>query len=161
MNDSRSLLRVGIGAYGISFFMVAINGLRTPGYGCAVVALLGPFIALDAPSGAAEFFDGNPFGYVALFIGGLVNVAFPIAMFLKFKRYDRAFAAARIAVLAAIPFSWMVFVLLPVLPREGHVLWVAGMLLALFSDEIAARRRASASVRGPESSVPHSGRARP
>jgi hypothetical protein len=91
----------------------------------------------------------------------LVNIAFPLAMFLKFKRYDRSFAAARIAVLVTIPFSWMVFVLLPVLPREGHVLWVTGMLLALFSEEIAARRRASASSRGPESSAPHSGPAMP
>jgi hypothetical protein len=99
----------------------------------------GPFIALDAPSGAAQFFDGNPFGYVAMFVSGLVNIAFPLAMFLKFKRHDRSFAAARIAVLVTIPFSWMVFVLLPVLPREGHVLWVSGMLLALFSHDAAVR----------------------
>ena len=162
MSDPRSLLRIGIGAYLVSFLLVAIS-VGTRGHGCAIVALLGPFIALDVPSGAGavQFFDGNPFGYVALFVSGLVNIAFPLAMFLKFKGYDRSFAAARIAVLVTIPFSWMVFVLLPVLPREGHVLWVCGMLLALFSEEIAARRRASASSRGPESSAPHSAPARP
>jgi hypothetical protein len=149
MRDTRSLMRIGIGAYLVSFLLVAIS-TGTRGHRCAIVALLVPFIALDAPSGtgAAQFFDGNPFGYVATFVSGLVNIAFPLAMFLKFKRYDRSFAAARIAVLVTIPFSWMVFVLLPVLPREGHVLWVSGMLLALFSEEIAARRRASASSRG-------------
>src|ERR1700730_10061419 len=156
MRDPRSLMRIGIGGYLVSFLLVAIS-TGTRGHRCAIVALLGPFIALDAPPGAAQFFDGNPFGYVAMFVSGLVNIAFPLAMFLKFKRHDRSFAAARIAVLVTIPFSWMVFVLLPVLPREGHVLWVSGMLLALFSEEIAARRRASASSRGPESSAPHSG----
>jgi hypothetical protein len=160
MRDPRSVLRIGIGAYLVSFLLVAIS-TGTRGHGCAIMALLGPFIALDAPSGAAQFFDGNPFGYVAMFVSGLVNIAFPLAMFLKFKRYDRSFAAARIAVLVTIPFSWIVFVMLPVLPREGHVLWVSGMLLALFSEEIAARRRASASSRGQESSAPHSGPARP
>jgi hypothetical protein len=158
MRDPRSLLRIGIGAYLVSFFLVAISP-GTRGLGCAILALSGPFIALNVPSGtgAAQFFDGNRFGYVALFVSGLVNIAFPLAMFLKFKRYDRSFAAARIAVLVTIPFSWMVFVLLPVLPREGHVLWVSGMLLALFCEEIAAQRRASVSSRGPESSAPHSG----
>jgi hypothetical protein len=160
MRDPRSLLRIGIGAYLVSFLLVAISP-GTRGLVCAILALLGPFIAPDAPSGAAQFFDGNPFGYVALSVSGFINIAFPLAMFLKFERYDLSFAAARIAVLVTIPFSWMVFVLLPVFPREGHVLWVSGMLLALFSEEIAARRRASGSSRGPESSAPHSGPAAP
>jgi hypothetical protein len=159
MNDSRSLLRIGIGAYAVSFCLVAEYAARRLGIQCALAALLGPFIALGIPSGADEFFDGNPFGYVALFVSGLVNIAFPLAMFLKFRQYQRAFAAARIAVLVTIPFSWLVFVLLPDIPREGHVAWVAGMLLALFSEEIAARRRTSSS--GPGSEAPRSAPARP
>lgn len=155
MNDSRSLLRIGIGAYAVSFFLVAEYAVRRLGIQCAIVALLGPFIALGVPSGAAaEFFDGNPFGYVALFVSGLVNIAFPLAMLLKVRQYPRAFAAARIAVLVTIPCSWLVFVLLPDIPREGHIVWVAGMLLALFSEEIAARRGTGSS--GPRSEAPHS-----
>lgn len=137
----RSLWRAGIGAYILSFFLVSVAGTRTPGYGSAIVALLGPFIAFESPSGSAEFFDGDPLGFVALFVSGLVNVVFLPAMFLKFKRYPRGFAIARIAVLAMIPCSWVVFVMMPAFPREGHVLWVAGMSLALFSDELAGRRR--------------------
>ena len=141
MSDPGSLSRAGIGAYALSFFLASVAGTGTRGYGCAIAALLGPFIAFESPSGSAEFFDGNPLGFVALFVSGLVNVVFPLAMFLKFKRYSRGFAIARIAVLAMIPCSWVVFVMTPVFPREGHVFWVAGMSLALFSDELAARRR--------------------
>jgi len=146
VSDSRLLLRAAIGAYVVSFFLVAIGGPRTTGYGCAIAALMGPFIAIDAPSDTGEFFDGNPLGYPALFVSGLVNIAFPLALLFRLTRHRRAFVAARIAVLLMIPFSWLVFVLLPVLPREGHVLWVGGMLLALFSDEIAARRRTTTTV---------------
>jgi hypothetical protein len=100
MSDPRSLARAGIGAYALSFFLASVAGTGTRGYGCAIVALLGPFIAFGSPSGSAEFFDGNPLGFVALFVSGLVNIVFPLAMFLKFKRYSSGFAIARIAVLA-------------------------------------------------------------
>jgi hypothetical protein len=159
MSDSRSLLRVGIGAYAFSFLLVAISGPRTRGYGCAIMALVAPLTWPPGTAGAEEVVGGHPFGYPTLFVSGLVNIVFPLAVFLKFTRYRRAFAAARIAVLLMIPFSWLVFVLLPVLPREGHVLWVAGMLLALFSEEIADRRGASSSGRGSE--APHSAPAPP
>ena len=141
-NDALSLRRVGIGLYALSFFLVSVYGVGTRGYGCAIAAFMGPFLAVGMPSDSGEFFDGNPLGFVALFVSGLVNVAFLLALFLKFKRDGRAFAVARIAVLAMIPSSWAVFVMLPAFPREGHFFWVAGMFLALFSDEFAARRRA-------------------
>jgi len=33
-----------------------------------------------------------------------------------------------------IPFCWIVFYNERLYPREGHILWVAGMVLALFSE---------------------------
>jgi hypothetical protein len=117
---------------------VAISGPRTRGTWLPILALMAPFTWPPGTAGTEEVFGGNPFGYVALFVSGLVNIVFPSPL-LKFTRYRRAFAAAD-RVLPLIPFSWLVFVLLPVFPREGRPL-VAGMLLALFPGDRRSTRR--------------------
>jgi hypothetical protein len=94
MSDSRSLLRVGIGAYAFSFLLVAISGPQTRGFGCAIMALVAPVIWPPGTAGAEEVFNGQPFGYVALFVSGLVNIVFALALSLKSPRYRRAFASA-------------------------------------------------------------------
>ena len=53
-------------------------------------------------------------------------VVFLLLVFLKAQRSSSGFAIARTAVLAMIPCSWAVFVMLPAFPREGHVVWVVG-----------------------------------
>jgi hypothetical protein len=38
------------------------------------------------------------------------------------------------------PFCWVVFHYENLYPREGYFLWILGMLLALFSPNLAIRR---------------------
>ena len=48
-----------------------------------------------------------------------------------------------------VPFSWAVFVYEKLYPREGYFVWIIGMLLVLFSRELARgedRLRATKSI---------------
>ncbi len=46
-------------------------------------------------------------------------------------------AVLRIVVILMIPFCWVVFHYESLHPREGHFVWIIGMLLVLFSPELA------------------------
>jgi hypothetical protein len=46
----------------------------------------------------------------------------------------------RTITLVMIPFCWIVFYDEHAYPREGHVLWIAGMVLALFSESPSSWR---------------------
>ena len=52
----------------------------------------------------------------------------------------RAFKILRAATLLLIPFSWIVFYNEDAYPREGHILWVASMVVALFSQSPSSSR---------------------
>ena len=39
----------------------------------------------------------------------------------------------KFVLISMIPFCWVVFYSFEIYPREGHVLWVIGMLLVLFA----------------------------
>ncbi len=88
-------------------------------------------------------------GYPAMFVGGLVNIVFPVAVILQVTHgSEAALRYLRLGIPLMIACSWYTFILLRFVPREGHVLWVFGIVLALYSDEISAsfnrgRRRPS------------------
>ena len=56
----------------------------------------------------------------------------------------RPFKILRTITLLMIPFCWVVFYDGRLFPREGHSLWVAGMVLALFSDGPSSSREVPA-----------------
>jgi hypothetical protein len=76
----------------------------------------------------------------------MINIVFPLVFLLGLTQARRAFRAARMLVVFMIPFSWLVFVVMGIFPREEYFLWVGGMLLALFSEEIAMSRSGRSSL---------------
>jgi hypothetical protein len=78
--------------------------------------------------------------FVSLLVSGLVNPVFLTTVFLiLIDSRRRMVVVLRLVIVGMIPFSWLFFATSPqqISPREGHALWVAGMLLVLFADEIA------------------------
>jgi hypothetical protein len=77
-------------------------------------------------------------GNLAMLASGSINVSFAIAVILRVsRRHPRAVAVSRLLVLLMIPCSWVVMYNEAARPREGHVLWIIGMLLVLFSEELS------------------------
>jgi hypothetical protein len=137
---NKALYNVGLVIYVFSFFFVATADLRgvtgrMTGYECAYLAIQSsltdnPF----SPNSAAASTSAPVFVYLSILISGLINPVFLIYMTLtSLKRAPRAVRALKFALLAMIPFCWVVFYFVEIYPREGHVLWVIGMLLVLLS----------------------------
>lgn len=138
--SSRQVFWLGVGAYLVSFGLPAVVQPPLFGFACAIAAFTLPFESPQPPNVVHDLFFENPLGYPLLFTSGLANIMFPCAALLKFAGLRRAFVVTRTIVLLTIPCSWLVFVFLRTIPREGHLVWIGGMIVALFSDEIAARR---------------------
>ena len=103
------------------------------GYGCASDLLFSPW-QHDAT------FDGR-FDFLSVLLSGWINpVVLITVIFLIRGRPQRLVAGMRIVVILMIPFCWVVFHREGVYPREGHFVWIAGMLVNLFSRELAVRR---------------------
>jgi len=127
--------------YATSFFLIAAadpswhpNPTRIRGFACAVAGLIAPFARLGE-WGNGEFAKLM----TAVVIVGWVNPLFlgTIALAIR-KRRRRAVAILRTAIVAMLAFSWFIFYYEELLPREGFFLWVAGILVVLFSDELAS-----------------------
>jgi hypothetical protein len=132
----RHIFWIGLLLYAVSFLLVAVvhsfTGFTIPGYSCASSALLSPW----EPD---EDSDGR-FAFLCLLISGWINPVFLItAIFVFFGGWKRLIAVMRIIVALMIPFYWISFHYEGVYPREGHFVWIAGMLVTLFSRELAGR----------------------
>jgi hypothetical protein len=128
------VLWIGLSLYVVSFFLIAVKGyfvtIGMHGFDCALNTLIGPW-ERDAT------FDGHS-NFLAYLISGWINPVFLItAVLISLGRLHRVMTVLRIAVLLMIPFCWVVFHYEMVYPREGHFVWIIGMLLVLFSGEIA------------------------
>lgn len=74
--------------------------------------------------------------FYSLLISGWINPLLFITIVLMLRsRFPRPCATLKIVILLMIPFCWIVFYHEKLYPREGHFLWVIGMLLMLFSDK--------------------------
>ena len=110
------------------------DGLGRPvrGYYCAFSALVLPWAGAPLSHGGA--FEGRFLEYLAVLAVGLVNPLLVIYLILEFlHRNLRLASVLRFVVPLMIPFSWVVFHYEHFYPREGHVLWIVGILLILFS----------------------------
>ncbi|MGC2419987.1 MAG: hypothetical protein WA434_19755 [Candidatus Acidiferrales bacterium] len=82
-------------------------------------------------------FKGGFVEHLSLFMSGCVNPVFLVAAALGFSGgHQRSMAVLRIVVILMIPFCWIVFHYESMYPREGHFVWIIGMLLVLFSREL-------------------------
>ena len=137
MSLNQALFRLGLVIYVLSFFLVATGDPKGPtgrmwGFECAYLAVELTLTSTPFSPASADYIP--PFLYLSILISGLINFAFLGHTTLAFlKRKPRAARVLKFALLSMIPFCWVVFHSLEVYPREGHVLWVIGILLVLFS----------------------------
>ena len=137
MWPNKALFRLGLVIYVFSFLLVATGDPKGPmgrmwGYECAYLAVESTLTS--TPFSPASAYYAPPFLYLSILIGGLINPVFLGYTTLAFlKRKPRTARVLKFVLLSMIPFCWFVFHSLEVYPREGHVLWVIGMLLVLFS----------------------------
>ena len=134
---NRALFGVGLLLYVLSFFLVATRdskgGLfgRMVGYECAYLAP--EYVIAGTPFSHGDAYV-PPLPYLAILVAGLINPVFLVYVTLAFLgRKPRAMNVLRYVLVAMIPFSWLAFPFFELYPREGHFVWVAGMLLVLFS----------------------------
>ena len=116
-------------AYATSFALAAGSrgGSSLPGFMCAYVTLVGPLVNTD-------FFEMRAAMYIPFLISGWINIVFLAAVAMRRRSGNgRAFRILRTMTLLMIPFCWIVFFHEHAYPREGHVLWIASMVVALFS----------------------------
>lgn len=141
MNRQLKIFWIGILLYVVSFFLLAVSwpiphSSATPGFFCAVWALVVP---LREATLSGSPFQYKPFALVFLFVSGLINPVFIATAFLDLAgQYERTVRVLRIVVLAMIPFCWMSFNSFGLYPREGHYVWILGILTVLFSHISAA-----------------------
>jgi hypothetical protein len=146
-----NLFWIGLLIYILSFFLPAVDGPRVNsgpafGYFCA-------FYSLFLPLGQFKAWmegDTTAFGrteMLCMAVGGMINIVFLVFVLLvlikRVKLTTGVVRVFRFVVLAMIPFGWITFHFEKLYPLEGHVLWIMGMLLVLFSDRSAARKEVS------------------
>lgn len=122
------MFRWAMVAYGVSFGLVAVSpgGHSVPGFVCAYVTFVIPLVDTN-------FFVRTSQSMPVL-ISGSINIAFLAAVVIRWRGGNgRAFRILRTTTLVMIPFCWIVFYQQHLYPREGHVLWIASMVVALFS----------------------------
>lgn len=117
-------------AYGVSFGLVAVASVR----GSSMIGAMCAFFILMRPFMHPTLFEGTPAQAVPVLITGWINFAFVAAVAMCWRGgNERAFKILRTTTLLMIPFCWIVLHDADLYPREGHVLWVASMVVALFS----------------------------
>jgi hypothetical protein len=130
----RIVFWTGLLLYVASFFLIAVVGLRggETGISSAQAALLYPWTHLNG-----MLLRKNPLEFFSILISGWINPFFLITIILMSrKQFPQTIAILRIIILLMIPFCWIVFYYEELYPREGHFLWVTGMLLTLFSGKL-------------------------
>jgi hypothetical protein len=143
MRLQRGIIWIGWIFYVFSFFLTAVGPSDSRpilGYDCAYVTL---FFSWEQ---ARLWLRGvpsisNPSDYISTLVSGWINPVFLIAVVLNsFKRSKASARVAIIILIFMIPFCWIVFYNHNLYPREGHIVWIAGMLMVLWSrGELSAK----------------------
>ncbi len=149
---TRKIFWFGLCLYAASFFLVAVSGAdsrtgsaRMRGIACAIVALVAPWAWLDSWGHGVL-----PVLMPAVLLVGWVNPMFLAAATLAVRKpTSRALSVLRIAITIFLFLSWIVFQYDNLRPREGFFLWVAGIVLVLYSDYVAALLRSEVPTANP------------
>lgn len=146
MTRQLKIFWIGMLIYAVSFFLLAVGGPGSgpgapspfPGIFCAIDAIGLPVDEIVRGTG---LFQDQPLALASLLISGCINPVFLLGAFLDLTgQYRKSVAVLRIVLFAMIPFCWMFFHIELLYPREGHYLWVLGMLLVLCSHWLAKAR---------------------
>jgi hypothetical protein len=129
-NPKSLYFKIGLAAYAVSFFLVAIRndeaGSPLYGFSCAWLAFISLFDH-SAVNGGPDTPQMRLAG-VCLRITALINPLFLVYIVVPGR-------TLRLILLAIIPSCWFFFYYEGFVPREGHILWILGMLIVLFSHE--------------------------
>jgi hypothetical protein len=131
------LLLAGIGLFAFSFTLPAIREIAKPGatpnvmrgYDCAVTALLVPW-----GKDGFTIMRSDPLTYFSVLFSGWINPLFVLAvLFVVIRPAWRINAVFRVLVPLMFIFCWIVFFKIHFQAYTGYWLWMAGVLLALWS----------------------------
>ena len=130
----RAIFAIGLTLYGGSFFLMAVGsvgpGSPRPGYMCAWMALVLPWGG--NLFGHQGLFENKLLDYLGVLLSGWINPVFLVtAVLVLLTPSARTTRVLAIAALAMIPLCWIVMYDHDMYPREGHVVWIAGMVLVL------------------------------
>ena len=136
------LVLCGIALFAYSFTLPAVkeaNAAATAtgmiGYKCATLTLLVPW-----GKDGFQMLRDSPLQYVSILLSGWINPVFLIALVLAMIRPRlRASLTLSMVTTAMFVFCWIVFSQLKLHPMAGYWMWMAGILLALYSNLLAAK----------------------
>jgi hypothetical protein len=141
------LLLIGLAIYAASFFLPAISSSSAAGG--AVRGYLCAWITLTVPWGhdGMNVFHDKPFVYIAILLSGWTNLVFLITtVLILMSPPKKLLAICRVLLLIMLACSWFILYQLKFVPREGHYIWIFGMLLVVFSNELTGYRKVSATA---------------
>lgn len=131
------LLLAGLCLFAFSFTLPAIREIAKPGatpnkmvgYDCAVTALLVPW-----GKDGFTIMRSDPLTYFSILFSGWITPVFVLSIVVALVRPDwRINSLFRIAVTLMFIFCWIVFSKIHFQAYEGYWVWMAGVLLALWS----------------------------
>ena len=137
VSTKQLLFRLGLVIYVSSFFLIATGYPkewvgRMRGYECAYSVVRAALTATPFSPSSDDY--APPLLYVSILISALINPTFLVHVVLTFlKPMPQITRVLKFALPSMIPFCWVVLHSFELYPREGHVLWVIGMLLVLFA----------------------------
>lgn len=145
MTRQLKIFWTGILLYVVSFFLFAVGWRNSgprgpwpiPGIVCAYVTA-GASVGALLHGISTWPYGGGILASVSYLVAGWINPVFLVTAFLDLTGlYSRRVDVLRIIVFVMIPFCWIFFHFEGLRPREGHYLWVFGMLLVLCSHWLA------------------------
>jgi hypothetical protein len=136
----------GLAVYALSFLLHGVGvipfsggGSSSPmrGYLCAVNAAFFPLYLLVANFASPKLNANEIVGLVAALIGGLINPLFWITVVHVVRNRQDTVATLRLVLVVMFLCCGIAFYALGIVPREGFLLWVLGILLVVASAEVA------------------------
>jgi hypothetical protein len=129
---SRLIAAAGLILYGASFFLWAVRdsgsfAFPERGYVCAELAFLYPW-----GEDGGKLLHEAPIEFFALLFSGWTNPLFLVATAaVLWKPFSSVARLLSLLTAICIPFCWIVFAYDHLRPREGHIVWIAGMIVAV------------------------------
>lgn len=130
------LVVLGLALFSAAFYLPAVKEVSASATDKGIVGYKCALLALELPWGKDGFkiLHDTPGMYFSILISGWINPAFLIVLVLVLiKPGSRVFWALRVVVLLMFIACWVVFSQVHLHPQMGYYLWMAGILLALFS----------------------------
>jgi hypothetical protein len=147
MKVPNKIFWTSLALYLISFFLIGvgdrigIHDRSSPWFGfiCAYMTLLASHDALRLGLQRAPF-EGQQLANISMIISGWINPGFVLSVFLDLAEQNpKTVFALKVTLLGMIAFTVLFFITNQnVYPREGYFLWVASMLMTMFSSRFSA-----------------------